>query len=295
MRRVVVTGLGMVTPLGCGVEPTWKRILAGQSGAKKIDTFEVSDLASQIACVIPRGDGTDGTFNPDQWMEPKDQRKVDDFIIFAMCAAKQALDDANWHPHTEDDQLRHRHADRLRHRRPVRHCRHRDPAERARPAQGVAVLHSRPPDQSRFRLCLDRARAEGPQSLRGHRVLDRRARDRRCRPSDRARRCRCDGRRRHRVADQPLWRWPASRRARALDQFQRQRRRRRRGPTTRIATVSSWARAPASWCSKNTSTPSARRTHLCRGHRLRHVGRCLSHHLADAGWRRRVPQHERRR
>lgn len=79
MRRVVVTGLGMVTPLGCGVEPTWKRILNGESGARKIDTFEVSDLPSHIACMIPRGDGTNGTFNADQWMEPKDQRKVDDF------------------------------------------------------------------------------------------------------------------------------------------------------------------------------------------------------------------------
>src|SRR5437762_4060151 len=103
MRRVVVTGLGMVTPLGCGVDTTWTRILNGQSGARKIDTFEVADLASRIACVIPRGDGSDGTFNPDQWMEPKDQRKVDDFIIFAMCAARQALDDANWHPSTEED------------------------------------------------------------------------------------------------------------------------------------------------------------------------------------------------
>jgi 3-oxoacyl-[acyl-carrier-protein] synthase II len=103
MRRVVVTGLGMVTPLGCGVDATWSRILAGQSGAKKIDSFDVSDLPSQIACAVPRGDGTDATFNPDQWMEPKDQRKVDDFIIFAMCAARQALDDANWHPESEED------------------------------------------------------------------------------------------------------------------------------------------------------------------------------------------------
>jgi len=103
MRRVVVTGLGMVTPLGCGVDTTWARILDGQSGARKIETFEVSDLASQIACVIPRGDGSDGTFNPDQWMEPKEQRKVDDFIIFAMAAARQALDDADWHPSTEED------------------------------------------------------------------------------------------------------------------------------------------------------------------------------------------------
>ncbi|KRR05497.1 beta-ketoacyl-ACP synthase II [Bradyrhizobium valentinum] len=103
MRRVVVTGLGMVTPLGCGVDATWTRILSGQSGAKKIDTFEVADLASQIACVIPRGDGSNGTFNPDQWMEPKEQRKVDDFIIYAMAAARQALDDADWHPSTEED------------------------------------------------------------------------------------------------------------------------------------------------------------------------------------------------
>jgi 3-oxoacyl-[acyl-carrier-protein] synthase II len=103
MRRVVVTGLGMVSPLGCGIDPTWKRVLSGESGARKIETFDVSDLPSQIACVVPRGDGTEGTFNPDQWMEPKDQRKVDDFIIFAMAAARQALDDANWHPENEED------------------------------------------------------------------------------------------------------------------------------------------------------------------------------------------------
>ncbi|HEY2884806.1 MAG TPA: beta-ketoacyl-ACP synthase II [Rhizomicrobium sp.] len=103
MRRVVVTGLGMVSPLGCGVETTWKRILNGQSGATRIETFDVSDLPSKIACMVPRGDGSDGTFNPDQWMEPKEQRKVDDFIIFAMAAARQALDDANWHPTSEED------------------------------------------------------------------------------------------------------------------------------------------------------------------------------------------------
>ncbi len=103
MRRVVVTGLGMVSPLACGVETTWKRILNGQSGARKIETFDVSDLPSKIACMVPRGDGSDGTFNPDQWMEPKEQRKVDDFIIFAMAAARQALDDANWHPVTEEE------------------------------------------------------------------------------------------------------------------------------------------------------------------------------------------------
>src|SRR4051794_2690583 len=103
MRRVVVTGLGMVSPLGCGVETTWQRILQGKSGARIIETFDVSDLPAKVACQVPRGDGTDGTFNADQWMEPKDQRKVDDFIIFAMAAARQALDDANWHPATEED------------------------------------------------------------------------------------------------------------------------------------------------------------------------------------------------
>jgi 3-oxoacyl-[acyl-carrier-protein] synthase II len=104
MRRVVVTGLGMVTPLGCGVEPTWKNLLAGKSGAVRITDFEVSDLACRIACHVPRGDGTDGTFNADQWMEPKEQRKVDPFIVFAMTAATQALNDAGWHPKSYEDQ-----------------------------------------------------------------------------------------------------------------------------------------------------------------------------------------------
>jgi 3-oxoacyl-[acyl-carrier-protein] synthase II len=104
MRRVVVTGMGMVTPLGCGVEQTWSRLVKGESGAAKVERFEVSDLACKIACMIPRGDGTNGTYNPDQWMEPKEQRKVDEFIVFAMCAAKQALDHAGWKPKTSDDQ-----------------------------------------------------------------------------------------------------------------------------------------------------------------------------------------------
>jgi 3-oxoacyl-[acyl-carrier-protein] synthase II len=105
MRRVVVTGLGMVTPLGCGVEPTWQRLLASESGIKRIEKFEVADIASQIAGQIPRGDGSHGTFNPDQWMEPKEQRKVDDFILYAMCAAKLALEDAGWHPARYEDQI----------------------------------------------------------------------------------------------------------------------------------------------------------------------------------------------
>ena len=106
MRRVVVTGMGMLTPLGCGVETTWARLLKGESGAKQIDRFDVSDYSCRIACSIPRGDGSDGTYNPDQWMEPKDQRKVDDFIVFAMCAARQALDDAGWRPESYEEQTR---------------------------------------------------------------------------------------------------------------------------------------------------------------------------------------------
>src|SRR5471032_1853818 len=105
MRRVVVTGMGMLTPLGCGVETTWQRLLKGESGAKKIDTFDVSDISCKIACVVPRGDGSNGTFNTNQWMEPKEQRKVDNFIIYAMCAARQALDDAGWRPASNDDQI----------------------------------------------------------------------------------------------------------------------------------------------------------------------------------------------
>ena len=105
MRRVVVTGIGMVTPLGCGADVTWRRLLAGESGASRIETFDVSDLPAKIACSIPCGDGTDGTFAADQWMEPKEQRKVDGFIVFAVCAARQALDDAGWKPSTYDEQV----------------------------------------------------------------------------------------------------------------------------------------------------------------------------------------------
>src|SRR6202521_5193466 len=104
MRRVVITGIGMVTPLGCGGATTWERLLAGQSGARRIEKFDVSDLSCKIACEIPRGDGSNGTYNPDQWMEPKEQRKVDEFIVYAMCAARQALDDAGWRPTSYDDQ-----------------------------------------------------------------------------------------------------------------------------------------------------------------------------------------------
>ncbi|MFN7169453.1 MAG: beta-ketoacyl-ACP synthase II [Pannonibacter sp.] len=106
MRRVVVTGMGMVTPLGCGVDVTWKKILEGQSGARRVTGFEIDDLACQIACQIPRDPSVEGAYNPDDWMDPKEQRKVDDFIVYAMAAADQALADANWKPTTYDEQTR---------------------------------------------------------------------------------------------------------------------------------------------------------------------------------------------
>jgi 3-oxoacyl-[acyl-carrier-protein] synthase II len=94
----------MVSPLGCGIETNWSRLIAGESGIRKIDTFEVSDITCKIAGMIPVGDGSNGTYNPDQWMEPKEQRKVDKFIVYAMCAARQALEHAGWKPKTPDEQ-----------------------------------------------------------------------------------------------------------------------------------------------------------------------------------------------
>ena len=106
MRRVVVTGLGLVTPLACGVEESWATLLAGKSGASAITKFRTDDLATKIACQVPRGDGADGTFNPDQWVDPKEQRRMDDFIQFGMAAAKQAVKDSGWEPKTEDERER---------------------------------------------------------------------------------------------------------------------------------------------------------------------------------------------
>ncbi|MBE3636950.1 beta-ketoacyl-ACP synthase II [Mangrovicoccus algicola] len=106
MRRVVVTGLGMVSPLACGVEETWSRLLAGQSGAGTIGKFDAGHLATTYACEVPYGDGTDGTFNPNDWMEKKEARKVDEFILFGIAAAEQAVRDSGWMP--QDDEGRER-------------------------------------------------------------------------------------------------------------------------------------------------------------------------------------------
>ncbi|MBM1222578.1 beta-ketoacyl-ACP synthase II [Ponticoccus sp. SC2-23] len=106
MRRVVVTGLGLVTPLADGVEASWSRLLDGQSGAGTIGSFDASHLATDYACEVPRGDGTDGTFNPDTYMAPKDARKVDDFILYGVAAAQQAVTDSGWMPEDEEGQNR---------------------------------------------------------------------------------------------------------------------------------------------------------------------------------------------
>jgi 3-oxoacyl-[acyl-carrier-protein] synthase II len=106
LRRVVITGLGLVTPLGCGVEASWSRLLQGKSGARRIEEFDVSDLACQIGCFVPRGPLSEGKFDPSDWMEPKEQRKVDEFIVYGMAAATQALKDADWTADTQEKQER---------------------------------------------------------------------------------------------------------------------------------------------------------------------------------------------
>lgn len=106
MRRVVVTGLGMVSPLACGVEETWSRLLAGQSGAGPITKFDAHDMSCRIACEVKRGDGSNATFNPEQWMEHKEVRRYDDFIIYAVAAAKQAMKDSGIELTTEEEKCR---------------------------------------------------------------------------------------------------------------------------------------------------------------------------------------------
>ncbi|MET3660088.1 beta-ketoacyl-ACP synthase II [Aquamicrobium ahrensii] len=103
MRRVVVTGLGLLSPFGMGYEHGWKELLSGRSAARRVTEFEVSDLASKIAHVIPRGDGTNGTFNPESVLEAKELRKIGEFILYGIAAADEALRDSGWEPKTEDE------------------------------------------------------------------------------------------------------------------------------------------------------------------------------------------------
>ena len=106
MRRVVVTGMGLVTPLGIGLENNWSRLIAGESGVRAIQSFDVSDLPARIAAQVPRGDRRSGLFNADDWVPPKDQRRMDEFIVFAIGAAVQAVEDSGWVPASDEERER---------------------------------------------------------------------------------------------------------------------------------------------------------------------------------------------
>ena len=106
MRRVVITGLGAVTSLGVGAEANWQALLAARSGITAIDKFDVSDIPAKIAGMIPVGDGSNNTFNADDWVPAKDRRRMDDFMIYGLCAAEQAIADSGWVPKTEEDTWR---------------------------------------------------------------------------------------------------------------------------------------------------------------------------------------------
>ncbi|HJU16496.1 MAG TPA: beta-ketoacyl-ACP synthase II [Stellaceae bacterium] len=103
MRRVVVTGMGLVTPLGIGLEPNWRHLVAGASGVRAIEGFAVDDLPVKIAAQVPRGETAAGLFNADDWVPPKDQRRMDGFIVYALAAAAQAVADAEWTPTAEEE------------------------------------------------------------------------------------------------------------------------------------------------------------------------------------------------
>jgi 3-oxoacyl-[acyl-carrier-protein] synthase II len=106
MRRTVVTGMGLVTPLGIGLERNWQRLIGGASGVSAIESFDVSDLPSRIAAQVPRGETAAGLFNADDWVPSKDQRKMDGFIVYALAAAAQAVEDAGWTPDSEHERER---------------------------------------------------------------------------------------------------------------------------------------------------------------------------------------------
>lgn len=188
MRRVVITGIGMVSPLAADAETTWARLLEGQSAARKVAEFEVDDLPAQIACRLPFGDGSDGTYNADDWMEPKEQRKVDDFIVYGVAAAEQALADADWHPQSDEDQIATGVliGSGIGGIEGIVETGH---VLRSRSKTCFALLHSRPADQSGQRPCLDPPQAARPEPFGRHRLFDGRPRHRRCKPPDRVGRC----------------------------------------------------------------------------------------------------------
>src|SRR5712692_4142371 len=146
MRRVVVTGIGLVTPLGVGTDHNWRRLLAGESGLRAIQSFDVSDLPAKIAGQVPRGSTAEGFFNTDDWVPSKDQKKMDLFIVYAIGAAVQAVEDSGWQP--QDDEARTRSAMRRassRSRMPTSWC----AAAPRRRSAGSAWLASRRRGRSR--------------------------------------------------------------------------------------------------------------------------------------------------
>ena len=244
LRRVVVTGLGMVSPIACGVEATWRRLLASELALARVENFDVSDLPCKVAAQVPRGNDPDA-FHPDDWMDPKEQRRVDDFIIYGMSAATQALRDASWSPKSYEEEIE----------------------TGVLFGSGIGglggiydasvTLHEKGPRRiSPFfipgrlinlaeRTGFDRPQSEGPQPRGGHGVLDRRACDWRRRAADRPWRRERDGRGRRRIGGQSPWRSPASPPAARFRPASTTSRSRPRGLTTAIATASSWAKAPA--------------------------------------------------
>jgi 3-oxoacyl-[acyl-carrier-protein] synthase II len=106
MKRVVVTGVGIVSPLGVGLDHNWSALLAGVNGISKIDSFDTTDLSCKVAGVVPLGDKAEGKFNPDQWIEPKEQRKIDPFIVYGIVAATMAVEDSGWIAETEEQKCR---------------------------------------------------------------------------------------------------------------------------------------------------------------------------------------------
>ena len=204
MRRVVVTGMGMVTPLG---QRRRDQLVAPSGRPERRRARDPSSRSpicrARSPAVFRAATARMEPFNPDLAMEPKEQRKVDDFIIYAMAAADEALADSGWQPKTDEEQLEHRRPDRLRHRRHRRDRRGRHHPAHQGPAAYLALLHSRPPDQPRLGPRLHQAWAERAEPRGRHRLLHRLARHRRRGPPGGARRCGRDGRRRHRVAGEP--------------------------------------------------------------------------------------------
>ena len=219
MRRVVVTGLGLTTPLGVSVGETWDNLVAGRSGIRSISRFDVSDLPCRVAGQLPRPDLGEAPENGPDFVTPfvaedtiarKDLRKIDNFIVYAIAAAEQAIADAGWKSRNRRRTRPRRRPDRLGHRRARDDLRRIDRAARAGAAPHLALLHPVSADQRGLGPRLDQIRLQGAEPFRCHGLLDRRPRDRRRCAPDYARRRRNHGCRRRRGRRCAAWAWPVS-------------------------------------------------------------------------------------